>query len=165
MGPDHLHDHQAAVSGWSGAHKLIPPGSSQPQRADSPLGAALYVAAVSNDFSAEIMGLQVVEHGADARVVTVTGEVDSLTAPELATFLTAQLTAVRLVAVDLDGVEFLGSAGLAVLFEANELAIQQDRNLRLVCHSRIVNRAMDATELRQHFSFADTVEEAVKDLP
>jgi anti-sigma B factor antagonist len=125
----------------------------------------LYVAAVSNDFSAEIMGLQVVQHGPDARVVTVTGEVDSLTAPELATFLTAQLTAVRLVVVDLDGVEFLGSAGLAVLFEANELAIQQDRGLRLVCHSRIVNRAMDVTELRRHFTFADTVADAVKDLP
>jgi anti-sigma B factor antagonist len=126
---------------------------------------SLYVAAVSNDFSAEIMGLQVAEHGSDARVVTVTGEVDSLTAPELATFLTAQLTAVRLVVVDLDSVAFLGSAGLAVLFEANELAIQLDRGLRLVCHSRIVNRAMDVTELRRHFTFADTVADAVKDLP
>lgn len=111
------------------------------------------------------MGLQLAEHGSAARVVIVTGEVDSLTAPELATFLTAQLTAVRLVVVDLDGVEFLGSAGLAVLFEANELATQQGRDLRLVCHSRIVNRAMDVTELRQHFTFADTVADAVKDLP
>jgi anti-sigma B factor antagonist len=111
------------------------------------------------------MGLQVVEHGPDTRVVTVTGEVDSLTAPDLASFLTAQLTAVRLVVVDLDGVEFLGSAGLAVLFEANELATQQDRDLRLVCHSRIVNQAMEVTELRRHFTFADTVADAVKDLP
>jgi anti-anti-sigma factor len=62
-------------------------------------------------------------------------------------------------------VAFLGSAGLAVLFEANELAIHLDRGLRLVCHSRIVNRAMDVTELRRHFTFADTVADAVKDLP
>jgi len=77
---------------------------------------------VASDFSAEIMGLQVVEHGSDARVVTVTGEIDSLTVPELAAFVTAQLAEARLVVVDLDGVQFLGSAGLAVLFEADELA-------------------------------------------
>lgn len=92
----------------------------------------------NDDFSAEIMGLQVIEHGADARVVTVTGEVDSLTAPELAACLTAQLAGARRVVVDLDGVQFLGSAGLSVLFEANELATREDRDLRLVCHSRIV---------------------------
>lgn len=120
---------------------------------------------MSNDFSSEIMGLQVVQHGSEARVVTVTGEVDSLTAPELATYLTAQLTAARLIVVDLDGVQFLGSAGLAVLFEAKELASQQDCDLRLVCHSRLVNRAIEVTGLRQHFTFADTVADAVKDVP
>ena len=63
-----------------------------------------------------MVDLQVTEHGPDARVVTVTGEVDALTAPELAAFLTAQLAVAQLVVVNLDGVRFLDSAGLSVLF-------------------------------------------------
>jgi anti-sigma B factor antagonist len=120
---------------------------------------------VTSDFSAEIMGLQVVEHGSDARVVTVTGEVDSLTAPDLADFLTAQLAVARLVVVDLNGVQFLGSAGLAALFEANELAGREDRGLRLVCHSRTVNRALAVAGLRHRFTLADNVADAVRDSP
>ncbi len=122
------------------------------------------VRGVSSDF-ADIMGLQVAEHGDDARVVTVLGEVDALTAPELAAFLTTQLAAARVVVVDLDGVGFLGSAGLSVLFEANEQANREDRVLRLVCNSRIANRALEATELKEHFSFANTVPDALKGSP
>lgn len=117
---------------------------------------------VDSDFPADIIGLQVAEHGPDARVVTVTGEVDTLTAPKLASFLHTQLSEARVVVVDLDGVEFLGSAGLSALFEANEQAARERRILRLVCHSRIANRALEATELRDHFTFADTVPEALK---
>jgi anti-sigma B factor antagonist len=64
--------------------------------------------------------------------------------------------------VDLDGVEFLGSAGLSALFEANELAARERCALRLVCHSRIANRALEATELREHFTFAETVPDALQ---
>jgi anti-sigma B factor antagonist len=120
------------------------------------------VARVGSDFPADIMGLRVVEHGVDARVVTVTGEVDTLTAPQLARFLNEQLSTARVVVVDLDGVEFLGSSGLSALFEANELATEQDRALRLVCHSRIANRALETTKLRELFTFADTVPDALK---
>ncbi|MDQ4105111.1 MAG: STAS domain-containing protein [Actinomycetota bacterium] len=117
---------------------------------------------MDSDFPTDIIGLQVAEHGPDARVVTVTGEIDTLTAPKLASFLNTQLSAARVVVVDLDGVEFLGSAGLSALFEANELASREDRALRLVCHSRIANRALEATELREQFIFADTVPDALK---
>jgi anti-sigma B factor antagonist len=120
------------------------------------------VSRVDYDFPADILGLQVAEHGPDVRVVTVTGEVDTLTAPKLASFLNEQLSAARVVVVDLDGVKFLGSAGLSALFEANELASREQRALRLVCHSRIVNRVLVATELRDQFTFADTVPDAVK---
>ncbi|MFY9805925.1 MAG: STAS domain-containing protein [Pseudonocardiaceae bacterium] len=109
----------------------------------------------------DIVGLQVAEHGSDVRVVTVTGEVDALTAPELAHVLTAQLGVARLVVVDLDGVQFLASAGLRVLFEVDELATQQDRHLRLVCNSPAANLTLETTGLREHFSFADTVPEAL----
>jgi anti-sigma B factor antagonist len=120
---------------------------------------------VSSNFSVDILGLQVAEHGLDARVVTVAGEIDALTAPELAAFLTAQLTVAQVVVVHLDGVRFLGSAGLSALFEANELAIQEDRDLRLVCNSRAANLVLEATGLGKYFTFADNVPNALKYSP
>ena len=63
--------------------------------------------------SSDVLDLQVTEHGTDARVVTVGGEIDALTAPELDALLTAQLAAAPLVVVDLERVRFLGSAGLS----------------------------------------------------
>jgi hypothetical protein len=60
-----------------------------------------------------LVDLQVAEHGPDARVVSVTGEVDSLTAPQVGHFLTAQLATARLVVVNLDGVRFLSSPDCA----------------------------------------------------
>jgi anti-sigma B factor antagonist len=107
------------------------------------------------------MGLQVTDYGPDARVVTVTGEIDVVTAPDLADCLTTQLAGSRVVVVDLDGVRFLGSAGVAVLFEANELATRQGRDLQLVCHSRTANLALEVTGLGSCFSFADTLPDAL----
>jgi anti-sigma B factor antagonist len=74
----------------------------------------------------------------------------------------ASAVAARVAVVDLDGVEFLGSAGLSALVEANELTTKQDRALRLACHSRIANRALEAPELRARFTFADTVPDALE---
>jgi anti-sigma B factor antagonist len=119
------------------------------------------VQGVNSAFPADIVGLQVAGHGPDVRVVTVTGEVDTVTAPQLAAVLTEQLAVARLVVVDLDGVQFLGSAGLQVLFEANELAIQQDRHLRLVCNSPTPNLTLASTGLREHFTFANNVPDAL----
>jgi anti-sigma B factor antagonist len=121
------------------------------------------VQGVNSAFPADIVGLQVAGHGAEARVVTVTGEVDTLTAPQLAAVLTAQLAIARLVVVNLDGVQFLGSAGLQVLFAANELASQQGRNLRLVCNSPAANLTLQSAGLREHFTFANNVPDALND--
>lgn len=120
---------------------------------------------VAADSSAEMMGLRVQERGSGVRVVAVVGEVDTETAPELAAVLSTQLAEARLVVVDLDGVEFFGSAGLQALFEAHELAVRRGRGLRLVCHSRMVNRVMDTSGLRQRFIFVDNVSAAVENLP
>lgn len=104
-----------------------------------------------------ILDLQVTEHGPDARVVTVVGEIDALTASKLAAFVIAQLVEAQLVVVNLDGVRFLSSAGLRALFEANEFALREDRDLRLVCHSQTANWALEITGLREHFTFLDYV--------
>jgi anti-anti-sigma factor len=119
---------------------------------------------VSSDFPSDI-GVRVTEHGLHARVVTVVGQIDTPTALELATSLIAQLTVARVVVVDLDGVMSLGSAGLSALVEGNELATQQDHALRLVCNSRTANWALAAAGLRDFFTFADSVPDAVKDSP
>jgi anti-sigma B factor antagonist len=121
----------------------------------SPLGRA-------GPLCSTILDLQVAEHGGDARVITVGGEINALTAPELAAVVIAQMAAAALVVVDLQRVRFIGFAGLSVLVEANELATQEDRRLRLVCHhSEMVNRALDVTGLREQFSLSDTVSAAL----
>jgi anti-sigma B factor antagonist len=107
-------------------------------------------------------GLEVAEYGPDALVVTVVGEIDALSAPELAAFLTVRLVIAPAVVVNLDGARFMESAGLSALFEAKELASREDRVLRLVCNSQIANWALDATGLREQFTFADSVPDAVK---
>jgi anti-sigma B factor antagonist len=120
---------------------------------------------MSSIFPADILDLKVVEHGPDARVVTVVGEIDALTAPELAACLTAQLNSAQVVVVDLDGVQFLASVGLHVLLEANELARREDRALLLVYNTHAANLALEATGLREYFTFADSVPEALNKEP
>ena len=127
--------------------------------------AATIVLRMNSAFPADIVGLQVTEHGTDVCVVTVTGEVDALTAPELAACLTEQLAVARLVVVDLDGVDLLASAGLRVLFEMDQLATQQDRHLRLVCNSPTVNLVVQTAGLRDHFTCVDNVADALDDTP
>lgn len=105
----------------------------------------------------DLLGLRVVERGPQTRVVQVTGEVDTYTAPELAAVLAAQMAAAQVVVVDLDAVRFLASAGMTVLFEASELAARLQRDLRLVCHCPTINRTLTVTGLRDRFTFADHV--------
>jgi hypothetical protein len=51
---------------------------------------------MSSDFPVPLVGLQIIDYGPDARVVTVTGEVDALTAPTLAACLSRSLPLPRL---------------------------------------------------------------------
>ena len=111
---------------------------------------------MDSDVPADILGVQVTEHGPDAQVVTVTGELDAFTAPALAAVLTETLAVAQVVVVNLDGVQYLASAGLRVLIEANYVATEKDRDLRLVCHSPSANRVLDGSGLREHFNFADS---------
>ncbi|MBV8997192.1 MAG: STAS domain-containing protein [Pseudonocardiales bacterium] len=112
---------------------------------------------MAGPLSSDILDLQVAEHGPDTRVITVVGEIDALTAPELARFLTVHIIDAQIVVVDLDGVRFLSSAGLRALYEANEFAIREGRDLQLVCHSHTANWALETTGLREHFTFTDKV--------
>jgi len=109
----------------------------------------------------EVVRFDVVDHGPHARVVHVVGEIDTLTAPLLQARLDEHLV-VTLLVLDLSDVTFLGSAGLAVLVAAKDDADRRSNTLRLVCGSRIVMRALEATGLLGLFDVADGVPEALR---
>jgi anti-sigma B factor antagonist len=109
----------------------------------------------------EVVRFDVVTHGDDATVVHVVGEIDTRTATVLRAQLDEHLPTVPLLVLDLSEVTFLGSAGLAVLVAAKDAADARGNTLRLVCGSRIVTRALEATGLLTLFDVADGVPEAL----
>ena len=92
--------------------------------------------------------------GADGTVtLTVVGVVDAFTAPRLRPLIASQLEGQpRELVLDLSAVEFLGSAGLAVLVETQKLARDRDVALRLIATSRAVIRPLQGTGLIDLFT-------------
>ena len=86
-------------------------------------------------------------------LVEVAGEVDMLTTPELRAALTDALARSpgRLV-LDLTGVRFLGSSGIAVLVEVLEESRRSGTALALVAASRGVLRPLRSTGLADLFA-------------
>lgn len=106
--------------------------------------------------------------GLDARrpvdgvtVLAVSGEVDMLTAPQLRAEALRQLDTSRTLVLDMSGVGFLGSAGLAVLVEASQQAKRRDAEFRVVAVERAVTRPLAATGLGEVFSVFESVEQAL----
>ncbi|WP_165922212.1 STAS domain-containing protein [Pseudonocardia endophytica] len=95
-------------------------------------------------------------------VLSVTGEIDTLTAPQLSTALD-ELLAVPDgdLAIDLDGVTFLASSGLGVLIHAARNAARGNRMLYVVVSNRAVLRPLEVTGSSQLF----TIIPAVDDVP
>ena len=92
-----------------------------------------------------------------AVTVTVVGEVDTFTAPVLRSSLDSQLEqSPRELIIDLSGVQFLGSAGLAVLVETQKAARSRDVDLRLIATTRAVTRPLEVTGLIDLFTIADS---------
>ena len=89
--------------------------------------------------------------------VTVVGEVDTFTAPVLRSALDTQLEqSPNELVIDLSGVQFLGSAGLAVLVETQKSARSRDVGLRLIAATRAVTRPLEVTGLIDLFTIADS---------
>jgi anti-sigma B factor antagonist len=93
-------------------------------------------------------------------VVSVGGEVDMLSAPELRATVGQHITDGSTLVIDLSGVTFLGSAGLAVLVEAAQQSKTRGVALRVVATDRAVTRPLEATGLGEVFSLHQTVESA-----
>ncbi|HLU56938.1 MAG TPA: STAS domain-containing protein [Pseudonocardia sp.] len=97
-------------------------------------------------------------------VITVGGEVDMLTSPQLRLAVLDKFepdAGVELVVLDLDGVTFLGTSGLAVLIEVREAAHAAGVELRLACTARRVLRPLTIAGLVPLFDIHDSVERAL----
>jgi anti-sigma B factor antagonist len=132
-------------------------GGRQPDESAAPVGAA------------GELDVSVTTAGQGASVVHVSGDVDMLTAPLFAEHVRQQLTGgglAKSLVIDLTGVTFLGSAGLAVLAEARSAAEEQHIELRVVASSRLVLRPLQVTGLDKVLTIvADLDSSADGDLP
>jgi anti-sigma B factor antagonist len=101
---------------------------------------------------------------AEQVIITVGGEVDMLTSPQLRSLVLDQFepgAGVELVVLDLDGVTFLGTSGLAVLIEVREAAHAAGVELRLACTARRVLRPLTIAGLIPLFDIHDTIDGAL----
>jgi anti-sigma B factor antagonist len=96
-------------------------------------------------------------------VLAVSGEVDSVTAPDLRAALYTILNgpACKRLVVDLAGVTFLASAGIAALLEAREVAESREIKLRLTGTSanRAARRPLEVTGMAKHLASDDEQDE------
>lgn len=98
-------------------------------------------------------------------VVRPVGDIDTATVDQLREAISAQLAAdVQHLVLDLAGVDFLGSAGLALLVAQREAAIERDGALRIASAPRAASRPLELTGLAELFDSYPDVESAVADL-
>ncbi|HVV14563.1 STAS domain-containing protein [Amycolatopsis sp.] len=109
--------------------------------------------------------LRIRQEPADGHVlVRVAGEVDLATAGDLAGQLRRAQHAVvppAPVVLDLEEVDFLGSAGLVVLVQEAEACQERGIPLRIVSSSRSVLRSIGVTGLDKVLTVAPTLREAL----
>ncbi|HYQ65008.1 STAS domain-containing protein [Actinophytocola sp.] len=97
-----------------------------------------------------------------ATVLTVRGEVDALTSPELREQLLPHVRGtVPHVIVDLTGVSFLAAAGLAVLVSARQTAVATGIALRLVVSTHPVLLPLRITGLDAMFDISPDLTQAL----
>lgn len=119
-------------------------------------------ATVGEDVTADQVVDLDVERRADVVVVRIGGEVDMLTTPMVSSLISEQLQSeLSLLVLDLTGVGFLGSSGLAALVAAREEAGGRGVPLRLVSSGHAVQRPLTATGLAELFEVYDSLEQAL----
>lgn len=98
----------------------------------------------------------------DSYLITVSGEVDMMTTPQLRSYLQEHVEhADTVLVLDLQGVGFLGSSGLAVLVETLDWTRERGIALRLVSSPREVLRPLQATGLTELFTIYSELDEAL----
>lgn len=103
-----------------------------------------------------------VEHGARCSVLTVDGEVDALTGPLFVERIVEAVdTATGTVVIDLTGVGFFGSAGIAALVEARRATGRRSLGLRIVCQDRVVLMPLRVAGVLDQFEVYPDLDAAV----
>jgi len=137
-------------------------------RPRSPLGEAAVVDSVSRMLArvgearavAEDLTVRSEVHG-DAVVVRLDGEIDLVTAPIVNKSIKAALEQFPpVLVVDLSGVVFMASAGLAELLTGHRLAGQRTA-FRVVAPSRVTSRPLEMVGLTAVFGVFATLEDAL----
>lgn len=104
------------------------------------------------------------EWNADVAVVSATGAIDMLTAPQLAEGIRASLSKQpKAVIVNLTDVDFLASAGMQVLVVANEEA-GTDTRLVIVADGPATSRPLKITGISDFIDLFPTLDEALEKL-
>lgn len=107
----------------------------------------------------EHIALRAARPSPDCVVLTVLGEIDLVTAPELAAAIEEHLDGTPSVVVDMTDVTFFGSLGLATLIRLTTLAEAKGTRLALV-PGPLVRRTMDLTTTVDMFTLYDSVADA-----
>jgi anti-sigma B factor antagonist len=94
-------------------------------------------------------------------IVTVRGEVDLATSPQLRDCLTGVVEKSSAVVVDLDEVGFIDSTGIGVLVGGVKRARSNGGELSLVCTQRRILKVLEITGLTQVFSVYESVDAAI----
>jgi len=98
--------------------------------------------------------------GSDRYVITVSGEVDLATSPELDTTIIAAIeSGTSSVAIDLTDVSFMDSSGLGVIVRCLKRCREADKDLDLVITNERVLKVFGITGLDQVIPIHDSIED------
>lgn len=107
------------------------------------------------------LSVRVEPHG-NAVVLHVAGEVDLVTAPQLGDSINnAMSDQPATLVVDLTDVDFLASAGMAVLMGSHKLA--NDTSFRIVAVGSTTFRPMELTGMTEEIAIYPTLDQALSD--
>jgi anti-sigma B factor antagonist len=94
-----------------------------------------------------LLTVEVQPHSTGVPLVKVLGDVDLATAPAFQQAMQQQATLGQKFVVDMDGVNFLSSAGLAVLVDLRQQLADQDLKWAVVAARHTVTRPLEITGL------------------
>lgn len=101
------------------------------------------------------------ENDAGFNTVSVFGELDQATVPELRSALAEALGEGNAVLVDLSDCDFIDSTGLSLLVEAKRKLAEDERHFGVCCPDVDVRRLLELTGIDEAVGLFDTRDEAV----
>ncbi len=96
-----------------------------------------------------------------AQIVSFTGDIDLQSSPEVRKVLLACVEEGSAVLVDLSGVEYIDSSGVASMVESFQNARKKSQDYILVSVSEAAMRVLQLARLDKVFDICDTIEDAL----